>query len=42
MAKNIDKKEMWIRNDLRLIFSLEDKQIVDESLEQLNKILKNE
>jgi hypothetical protein len=24
MAKNFDKKEMWIRSDLRLIFSLTD------------------
>jgi hypothetical protein len=42
MSKGIDKKEMWIKNDLRLIFAFEDSQIVEESIEQLNKILKNE
>jgi hypothetical protein len=41
MAKNFDKKEMWIRSDLRLIFSLTDTQIIDESIEQLTKILQN-
>lgn len=39
MAKNQDKKEIWMRNDQRLIFAIEDKQILDESIEQLNKIL---
>ena len=41
MSKEIDKREVWVRSDLRLIFALDDGQIVDESIEQLNKILKN-
>lgn len=24
LSKNLDKKEMWVRSDLRLIFALED------------------
>jgi hypothetical protein len=40
MAKQVDKNE-WIKSDLRLIFALEDTQVVDESIEQLTKILKN-
>ncbi len=42
MAKEIDKKEAWVRSDMRLIFALEDSQILDESIEQLNKILRSE
>ncbi len=39
MAKTVDKKDLWVRSDLRLIFSLEDSQIVDETIESLDKIL---
>jgi hypothetical protein len=42
MSKDFDKKENWVKSDLRLIFTLADSQIVDESIEQLNRILKNE
>ena len=38
MAKNIDKKD-WVRSDLRLIFSHEDDQDIDELIEKLNKII---
>jgi hypothetical protein len=42
MSKDFDKKENWVKNDLRLIFTLADSQIVDEAIEQFNRILKNE
>jgi len=42
LAKNLDKREVWTRSDLRLIFAVDDCQILDESIEQLNKILRNE
>ena len=41
MAKELDKKELWVRNDLRLIFAFDDTQIVDETIEQLEKIVAN-
>ena len=41
LGKTLDKKEVWVRSDLRLIFSVEDPQQVDESIEQLNNIIKN-
>ena len=41
MAKTVDKKEVWVRSDLRIIFAFDDTQIVDETIEQLEKILKN-
>ena len=41
MAKTMDKKDMWIRSDLRLIFSIEDSQIIDETIETLNKIIEH-
>ena len=39
MGKTLDKKEVWVRSDLRLIFALDDGQVLDESIEQLNKII---
>ena len=39
MAKTLDKKEMWVKSDLRLIFAIDDSQTLDEVIEQLNKIL---
>jgi hypothetical protein len=33
MAKELDKKELWVRSDLRLIFSIEDSQVIDETIE---------
>lgn len=43
MAQQLDKKELgWVRSDMRLIFALDDTQIVDEGIEKLNKILNNE
>lgn len=42
MAKTLDKKELWVKTDLRLIFSVEDSQTVDETLEQLNMIIAKE
>ncbi len=41
MAKTVDKKELWVRSDLRLIFAFDDTQIVDETIETLEKILKH-
>lgn len=41
MAKNLDKKEVWVRSDLRLIFALEDTQQVEECIEQFEKIIKS-
>ena len=41
MAKTIDKKELWVRSDLRIIFAIEDNQTVDETIETLDKILRN-
>ena len=31
LAKTFDKKD-WVRSDLRLIFAMEDTQIVDETI----------
>ena len=42
LAKEIDKKEVWVKSDLRLIFSIEDSQAIDETTETLNKILARE
>jgi hypothetical protein len=39
MAKTIDKKEVWAKSDLRLIFSIEDPQTVDEIIESLDSIV---
>jgi hypothetical protein len=39
MAKTLDKKELWIKSDLRLIFAVDDTQTCDEIIEQLNKII---
>lgn len=39
MGKVLDKKELWVRSDLRLIFAIEDSQAVDETIEMLNKII---
>jgi hypothetical protein len=39
LSKTIDKKEMWVRSDLRLIIAIEDPQLVDEAIETLNNIL---
>ena len=41
MAQTLDKKELWVRSDLRLIFSQGDNQVTDESIEQMIKILQN-
>jgi hypothetical protein len=41
MAKTLDKKDVWVKSDLRIIFSLDDTQIVDETVEALTKILGN-
>lgn len=42
LGKEIDKKEVWVKSDLRLIFSIEDSQAIDETLETLNRILTRE
>ncbi len=39
LAKSIDKKEIWVRSDQRLIFTDPDTQFVDEILEQLANII---
>ncbi len=39
LSKTIDKKDVWVRSDLRLIFSIEDSQVIDETTENLNRIL---
>eukprot|EP00347_Sterkiella_histriomuscorum_P017562 403348860 len=39
LSKAIDKKEMWVKSDMRLIFAIEDSQLVDEAIEALNNIL---
>lgn len=41
MGKNINKKDLWVRSDLRLIFSLADAQEVEELIEGFNKIVRN-
>lgn len=41
MAKEIDKSEVWVRSDQRLIFALEDTQLVDEVVENLTNIVQN-
>jgi hypothetical protein len=33
MAKTLDKKELWIKSDLRLIFAVDDTQTCDEIIE---------
>lgn len=35
MAKTLDKKELWVKSDLRLIFSVADAQSTDEVIEAL-------
>ncbi|CDW72924.1 UNKNOWN [Stylonychia lemnae] len=39
LSKAIDKKETWVRSDLRLIFAIEDSQLVDEAIETLQGII---
>jgi hypothetical protein len=39
MVPEFDKKEYWVRSDLRLIFAIEDSQIIDETIENINRIL---
>ena len=41
MAKQIDKKETWIKSDQRLIFALEGVMRADEVIEKLNVIVRN-
>lgn len=41
MAKTIDKKECFVKTDLRLIFAINDNQLVDETIETLTRILQN-
>ena len=41
MAKTVDKKELWVKSDLRLIFAVEDAQHADETIEKLEKIIGN-
>jgi hypothetical protein len=38
MAKTIDKNEVWVKSDLRLIFALDDSQFVDETIENLTRV----
>jgi len=42
MGKNLNKKEVWVRSDLRLIFSLPDGQEVEEMIENFNRIVHND
>ena len=39
MAKTLDKKELWVKSDLRLIFSVADAQSTDEVIEALTNIV---
>ena len=41
MSKTIDKKDVWVRSDLRIMFAFDDTQIVDETIEKMEAILKN-
>jgi len=39
MAAVLDKKELWVRSDLRLIFGHEDSTLLEEHIQDLQKIL---
>lgn len=41
MAKTVDKKDLWAKSDLRIMFSLGDPQIADETIETLDSIVSN-
>ena len=37
----IDKNNVWVKSDLRLIFTLDGSMMADEAIEKLNVIVKN-
>jgi hypothetical protein len=39
MALNIDKKDAWLKSDLRLIFGLSDTTLMEEHLQTLQKVI---